>query len=555
MFLSRILGVSALALALAPGVRAQCELQKLTASDGAAYDGFSGGILWGDLDTIVAETVAISGDTILVGAPWHDEVGAASGAAYVFRRSGGSWVQEAKLVPGDAAAGDSFGFCVALDGRTAAIGAPFDQDAGPQTGAVYVFQRKANGWVQAAKLTASDATQYDWFGNFVEVSGARVLVGAMMHDELGQNSGAAYVFEDSPNGWVETAKLVPSDGALNDQFGVEGGLSGDFAVVGAWHDGDAGFNSGAAYVFERKANGWQQVDKLIPGDASPNDRLGSSVDLQDDRVLLGARFDDHSGTGFGVAYLFQRTPNGWVEEAQLTPSDGEFGDFFGVAVALTDGRALVGASRRNEADYWSGSAYLFEEMESGWVETEKLVPGDGALGDFFGMSVAIVSGTAVVGSPGDDDLGDESGSAYLFHVANDIGDNYCGPANLNSTGMSAEVFALGSSIVACNLLSLVATDLPPNQFGYFLASETQGFVPFAGGSQGNLCLAGNIARFVQQVQSSGPDGSFSISVDLTSIPTTPPHTVLAGETWNFQAWFRDVGNNSNFTDGVSILFQ
>ena len=228
-----------------------------------------------------------------------------------------------------------------------------------------------------------------------------------------------------------------------------------------------------------------------------------------------------------------------------------------LAVALTDGRALVGASRRNEADYWSGSAYLFEEMESGWVETEKLVPGDGALGDFFGMSVAIVSGTAVVGSPGDDDLGDESGSAYLFHVANPIGDNYCGPANLNSTGMSAEVSALGSNIVACNLLSLVATDLPPNQFGYFLASETQGFVPFVGGSQGNLCLASNIGRFVKQVQSSGPDGSFSIPVDLTSIPTTPPHTVLAGETWNFQAWFRDAnpGVTSNFTDGIEIVFK
>ena len=104
---------------------------------------------------------------------------------------------------------------------------------------------------------------------------------------------------------------------------------------------------------------------------------------------------------------------------------------------------------------------------------------------------------------------------------------------------------------------LHATDLPLNQFGYFLASETQGFTANPGGSQGNLCLGGDIARLSQQIQSSGVAGRFTIQMDLAYIPTNPPQSVAAGQTWNFQAWFRDdnPGPTSNFTDGVSVLFK
>ena len=117
--------------------------------------------------------------------------------------------------------------------------------------------------------------------------------------------------------------------------------------------------------------------------------------------------------------------------------------------------------------------------------------------------------------------------------------------------------ACGSSEVADNYVVIRGTDLPANQFGYFLASETQGFKANPGGSQGNLCLAGNCGRFSQQVQSTGAAGSFTIQVDLTNIPTNPPQSVMAGQTWNFQAWFRDnnPGPTSNFTDGVSITFS
>jgi hypothetical protein len=140
----------------------------------------------------------------------------------------------------------------------------------------------------------------------------------------------------------------------------------------------------------------------------------------------------------------------------------------------------------------------------------------------------------------------------------DIGTNYCGPANLNSTGQGAVIAAEGNLDPALNLLSLLATQLPPNVPGYFLNSDMQGFVPFPGGSQGNLCLSGGIGRHAKQIANSNAAGELSIDVDLTMLPRpNGTHAVLAGETWNFQCWFRDKNPNitSNFSDGIEILFQ
>ncbi len=139
----------------------------------------------------------------------------------------------------------------------------------------------------------------------------------------------------------------------------------------------------------------------------------------------------------------------------------------------------------------------------------------------------------------------------------DLGVNYCGPATANSSGMSAVISAEGIGEVAQNELNLTASQMPVNMPGYFLASETQGLIANPGGSQGTLCLKGTIGRFAKQIQSSGPNGTFTIQVDLTNIPTSPPHSVLAGETWNFQCWFRDNqgGPTSNFTDGIEIVFN
>lgn len=137
----------------------------------------------------------------------------------------------------------------------------------------------------------------------------------------------------------------------------------------------------------------------------------------------------------------------------------------------------------------------------------------------------------------------------------ELGTNYCTPAVPNSSGVPAQITGFGSDVVTDNDFHLLASDVPINKFGYFLGSASQGFIQSPPGSVGNLCLSGQIGRFAKLIQNSGAEGAFSIQVDLTLLPPPLNTPVLPGSTWNFQAWYRDVGNVSNFTDGVEVLFQ
>ncbi len=149
---------------------------------------------------------------------------------------------------------------------------------------------------------------------------------------------------------------------------------------------------------------------------------------------------------------------------------------------------------------------------------------------------------------------------FVLEGAAVVANNYCGPAVANSSGLPGTMSALGSSTVGVNNLVLVASDLPANQFGIFVTSMTQAFVPGgAGTSNGNICLGGVIGRFNRtgEILATGTGGTFALATDLTSIPQgNGAVSVMAGETWNFQAWHRDsVGLGSNFTDGLEITFN
>lgn len=140
-----------------------------------------------------------------------------------------------------------------------------------------------------------------------------------------------------------------------------------------------------------------------------------------------------------------------------------------------------------------------------------------------------------------------------------LGGNYC-TAVPNSTGVAGRMVPFGSSIVTQNNVTLAAEDLPPSQFGIFIVSRVQGFIPQAGGtSNGNLCVGGQIGRFVGpgQILNSGPNGRFELPIDLSALPQgSSPVAAMPGESWSFQAWHRDgVGAGSNFTDGFEIQFQ
>ena len=231
--------------------------------------------------------------------------------------------QVAKLIAGDAAMYDWFGWSVAISGDTVVVGAPHDTHSSEtQAGSVYVFKRnydyynptvpQADNWGLVRNLTASDAAAWSYFGHAVAISGDQFVVGAPGDDT---DTGAAYVFERNHDGWEdwgEVEKLTADDGGENDHFGHAVAISGDTVVVGAYEEdgglGDPLPGAGAAYVFERNQGGadsWGQVQKLTADDAAEDDQFGWSMGISGNTVVVGAHWDDDGGGGSGSTYVFR----------------------------------------------------------------------------------------------------------------------------------------------------------------------------------------------------------------------------------------------------------
>ena len=323
------------------------EMCILTASDGE----------WGHL---FGHSVSLSEGRALVGAP-----GDGGGSVYIFeRQEDGSWTELDKLTTSD---GGGLGVSVSLSGNRVLAGAYADNDLGPYSGAAYIFERQNDGsWIEMTKLIASDGTEDEYFGFSVSLSGDYALVGAHRDKELGFYAGAAYVFERQNDGsWMEVTKLTASDGTKRQIFGESVSLLGDRALVGAWGDDDMGDVSGAAYIFERQNDGsWSEVHKLTASDGDDWSLFGKSVSLSEGtRALVGASWDDSNGSGGGAVYLFERQTDGsWAEIEKLTSSDGNGGDNFGASVSASEDRILIGAAADEGNGPYSGSAYVYENL-------------------------------------------------------------------------------------------------------------------------------------------------------------------------------------------------
>jgi len=394
------------------------EVVNLTADDGEALADFG-------------ESTALSGDTLVIGSPGFQDIGTDSGVAYIFQRGAAdpnSWRQVVKLVASDRGANDIFGLSVAISGDTVVVGAEHHDDLGFASGAAYIFERHLGGldnWGQIAELTASDGEKDDRFGRGVAISGDTVVIGAS-GDDVGTSSGSAYIFErhfGGPNSWGQVAKINASNGVGIMGFGSVTKISGDTIVVGASRDGELGDDSGAAYVFQRDAtnpSSWGQVAKLLASDGASHDGFGGSVAISGDTVVVGAMYDDDIGPESGSAYIFERDAGGsdnWGQVLHLTAPDGMTRMYFGESVGIADDRVVVGSIWDDDLGSKSGSAYIFQRDAGdpgNWLQVAKIVASDGRSEDEFGDSIALGGGTVIVGAPWNDDRGYNSGSAYVY---------------------------------------------------------------------------------------------------------------------------------------------
>lgn len=277
------------------------EEQKLTGSDSQPFFHFG-------------HSVALDEDTALIGVMRDTHAGNEAGSAFVFQRVAGTWVELAKLTASDASPGSRFGRSCDLDSDVAVIGAHVHDHGAVDSGAAYLYERFDNHtpndplddtWLETHELLRPTPLAGALFGRSVGVSGDTVVVGAAVDDVAGVVMGAVYIYERGLNGWALAQRVAPHDGAAGDHFGESVAIDGDRLVVGAVFHGAGGVGAGAAYHFERTPLGWVETSKIVASDAATGASFGaeSAVDVSGSMALFGAPLSDAHAMRAGASYV------------------------------------------------------------------------------------------------------------------------------------------------------------------------------------------------------------------------------------------------------------
>lgn len=415
-----------------------------------------------DATDIFGSSVAISGDTLVIGAPGEASdakgvngpqgrnVAKGAGAVYVFVRNGSTWSQQAYLKASNAEKDDGFGGSVAISGNTIVVGAIGEDsismgvnndqtnNAKPGSGAAYVFVRNGTTWSQQAYLKASNTDEGDAFGGSLAIFGDTILIGAPREDSsakglngdpwnnLAEDSGAAYIFTRTGVTWTQRVYVKSSDsfGAFDfysDLFGTSAAMSGNTIVVGApWSN-----EKGGAYIFTGSGSSWTEQAKLTAPHPDYSDTFGGLVAISGDTVVVGAAGEDSKATGVdgdatdetmndsGAAYVFVRKEDGtWKHQAYLKASNTEAYDHLS-SVGISGNTVVVGAMHEdsaatgpngdqvNNSALSSGAVYVFRRNGITWDQRAYLKASNTNQYDNFGDQVAIYGSTIVSGAKGE----------------------------------------------------------------------------------------------------------------------------------------------------------
>jgi hypothetical protein len=305
---------------------------------------------------------------------------------------------ENKITASDGTSNDRFGDSVTVGNGRIVVAASSDDDNGDSSGSAYIFDLDGT---QLAKITAPDGASFDNFGRSVAVGSGKIVVGVSGDDDNGSSSGSAYIFDLDG---TQLAKITASDGATGDYFGSSVAVGNGRIVVGATEDDDNGTSSGSAYIFDLDGT---QLAKITASDGAAGDYFGDSVAVGNGRIVVGARFDDDNGESSGSAYIFDLDG---TQLSKITASDGVAFDIFGSSVAVGNGRIVVGAYGDDDKGTSSGSAYIFD-LDG--TQLAKITASDGRKENYFGFSVAVGNGRIVVGAYGNNNY---QGSAYIFDL-------------------------------------------------------------------------------------------------------------------------------------------
>lgn len=325
----------------------------------------------------------------------------------------------AKLTASDSQAGDLFGFCTAVAGDVAVIGARHvDHSGKTDAGAAYVFHRSGSEWTEVQRLVAPDADDYDYFGQWVAATEDMIFVSAVFDDHSGMiDAGSVYVFTRSGDVWTFDEQLFASDAGEHDEFGWCPSVDGETLVVGTWRGGPG--DEGAAYVFSRVGGSWIEQQRLTSPDGGG--AFGAYTALEAQTLVLGAPFHDLSNlSDAGAAYVFIDNGGTWTQHQKLTASDAGAGDTFGVHVAISNATIVVNSPNDDHSSLDNaGSAYVFTLDGDTWIEHQKLVALEPAP-NAWGWFVDIEGEMLTVGANLADPYGmQDAGAAYVYRRIGD----------------------------------------------------------------------------------------------------------------------------------------
>lgn len=406
-FVRRGLALAAgMALIPVPAAPAQTHLGAFVASNGAANHKFGA-------------AVSMSGDLAAVGAPEYDIPAGNSnvGSVYVYRRiSGDTWGDERIIVPPtlDRNTGDQFGYSVGLSGDTLVVGAPFDMTSQAEQGAIYIYQRNPGTglWDAGIKLTNPDAQGVqlqERFGWSVAIDGDTLVVGAPDRDVAGVNgSGRAYVFARVSGSWSFQAILDTQTLTNAGQFGYSVSISGDNILVGA-RTAENG-NKGAAYFFNRSGGSWSMRQQVLPTSAQLFQQFGAATAISGDQAWVAAPRDTAPFTQSGAIRPFSLGGGLWTGGANLAPPGAASSDQYGYAVAMAGTNAVAGVPGRSTS---TGRAFLQQLSGGAWSFIEVVNP-DPQTGDQFGFAVGVSGSYFFIGAPGD---ASNRGKIHAFKVS------------------------------------------------------------------------------------------------------------------------------------------
>ena len=386
----------------------------------------------GDVNNFFGAPLAINGDTAMIGTYCDNSSGNNKATLYVFSKNDQTWSQVQKLEPAGVSAGDCFaGRSIAIDGETAIISASYSDDNGTNSGSAYVFTKTNGVWMQTQKLIPTDVAAYDYFSHSLTIDGNIAVITSIFDDDNGERSGSAYIFTKINGIWTQTQKLIPHDGAVDDRFGSKSYISGDSLVI-------TGANYGSIYIFTNKNGFWSQEQKLTPNNVTPDDRFGISLSIDSNVIMVGADSSDLNGINSGSVYVFTQENDFWSQSQELTPNDGSAYDYFGYDLFIDKNIVTISSHLDDDMGNSSGSVYIFNRINNIWSQEYKISPFDGDVDDRFGQRVSVSGNNIFISSHRDDDDGIDSGSAYIFSLPiidsdsdgiNDYSDNCLGLMN------------------------------------------------------------------------------------------------------------------------------